>query len=305
MCAQVLTCACFYDFLTRNLTRRVSMHLTNDSKTMSLQQAINKIYFYKGVVPFEAYEMLINHQQEATPYLLQILKKAVLNHDRTGDYYVAHIHAILLLSQFREKQAYPIVIELLNLPIDSIDRLLGDMLTETIPKIVASIYDGNPEPLFALLINPKTEDVVRWVIGSCLTTLIYQKLLDKDRVILTLQEIIASGKMNQDIEFFSTLADLTIDCKLEPLYDSIRAAFKAGMIRGDKMDIHCFEKHLKEPIKQLPREENLNLIADAAKELSEWGNYSDEISHTVKIERNAPCPCGSGHKFKKCCIHRL
>lgn len=22
-----------------------------------------------------------------------------------------------------------------------------------------------------------------------------------------------------------------------------------------------------------------------------------------KIDRNAPCPCGSGKKYKKCCIH--
>lgn len=22
-----------------------------------------------------------------------------------------------------------------------------------------------------------------------------------------------------------------------------------------------------------------------------------------KIQRNEPCPCGSGQKFKKCCIH--
>jgi SWIM/SEC-C metal-binding protein len=24
---------------------------------------------------------------------------------------------------------------------------------------------------------------------------------------------------------------------------------------------------------------------------------------SVKIDRNAPCPCGSGKKYKKCCIH--
>lgn len=24
-----------------------------------------------------------------------------------------------------------------------------------------------------------------------------------------------------------------------------------------------------------------------------------------KIPRNAPCPCGSGHKFKKCCGKKL
>jgi len=27
--------------------------------------------------------------------------------------------------------------------------------------------------------------------------------------------------------------------------------------------------------------------------------------HRVKIGRNAPCPCGSGKKFKKCCIDQM
>ena len=26
---------------------------------------------------------------------------------------------------------------------------------------------------------------------------------------------------------------------------------------------------------------------------------------TVKIQRNDPCPCGSGKKFKKCCINSI
>ena len=25
------------------------------------------------------------------------------------------------------------------------------------------------------------------------------------------------------------------------------------------------------------------------------------VPHTPKVGRNAPCPCGSGQKFKKCC----
>lgn len=108
-----------------------------------------------------------DHQQEATPHLLQELKNAIQRHDLTENYYVAHIHALLLLSQFKEKKAYPLVIELLNLPIDAIDRLTGDMLTETIPNIIVSIYDGNPEPLFALLKNQEANEFVRSIIGVC------------------------------------------------------------------------------------------------------------------------------------------
>lgn len=31
----------------------------------------------------------------------------------------------------------------------------------------------------------------------------------------------------------------------------------------------------------------------------------EQLVRRVKIGRNAPCPCNSGQKFKKCCIQRV
>lgn len=275
------------------------------SEAMSLQKALNEIHFYRGVVPVEAYKVLTNFQQEATPYLIQELKNVIQRHSRTGNYYVAHIHALLLLSQFEEKKAYPLFIELLNLPIGSIDHLLGDLFTETTPKIITSLYDGNPEPLFAILINRNADDILRLVIGSCFSALLYQKLINREMILVRFQELIASGKMNRDSTFFSALANITVECKLEPLYDIIRAAFKIQMIPNDLMDIQFFEKSLSRPIEKIAREEDLHPLSDAVKELSKWYSDSNPIAISAKIERNTSCPCGSGQKFKKCCIHRL
>lgn len=111
--------------------------------------------------------------------------------------------------------------------------------------------------------------------------------------------------MNQDQTFFTILANLTIECQFEPLYDVIRAAFKAGMVNNHGMDIFSFENSLSQPIDQFSRQKNTHPITDAASELASWEGYSGETRIVVKIERNAPCPCGSNQKFKKCCIHRL
>lgn len=274
-----------------------------DEEVMSLQQALNEIHFYRGVIPNTAYEVLIAHQEEVTPLFIQIIKNVIERHERTGDYYVAHIHALLLLSQFREKTAYPVIIELLNLPIDSIDRLIGDMFTETMPKMITSVYDGNPEPLFALLVNHDAHEILRSIIGSCFSALIYQKMIDKELVLSRLQEIVASGKMNEDQAFFTALAQIVVQCKLEPLYDTVRAAFKAGMVLSDHMDVHYFEHSLSGPIEKLTREQYLNPLINAIDELAIL--YADITPLTPKIERNVVCPCGSGQKFKKCCIGHL
>lgn len=278
-------------------------HLPLSVETISLQAALKEIHFYRGVMPLKAYEVLTKHQQEATPLLLQLLENIIPRHDRTGDYYVAHIHALLLLSQFREKKAYPLVMALLNLPIDSIDRLIGDMFTETIPKIVVSIYDGNPAPLFSLLTNQAVNQYVRNIVGVCFSALIYQRMIAKELVVLRLQEIVASGKMNEDQPFFTTLANITLKCKLEPLYDTVRAACRSGMVCTDTMDVHYFDQQLSRPIEEMISEEDLSPLTDATKELVFW--YAHDKPITPKIERNSPCRCGSGLKFKKCCVDYL
>lgn len=279
--------------------------MTQFTNTMSLEKAFKEIYLFRGVIPTKAYEVIADHQEEAIPLLIQTLKDAICKCDHTGDYYVAHIHAILLLSQFREKKAYPVIIDLLNLPIDSIDKLIGDMLTETISKAILSTYDGNPEPLFALLANRDADRFVRYEVARCFSGLLYRKMIDQETVILRIQEIVASGKMNDDQSFYTALESLTLEGKLEPLYDIIRAAFKAGMIYDDHTDLNEFERELLLPIEKLTEIEKLNPLANAANELAKWDNYNSDIPRTVKIERNTPCPCGSGSKFKKCCINML
>ncbi len=277
--------------------------LSPENTSMTLQKAFSEIHFYRGVPPIESYKFLIEHKDEASPHLLQELKNAVQRHGRTGDYYVAHIHSLVLLSQFREKKAYPIIVELLNLPIEAIDRLIGEMITQSLHKVITSVYDGNPEPLFRLLNNHEVDVFIKKVVATSFSGLIHQKLIDKELVIFRLQEIIASGKMNQDPAFFTALSFMTMESKLEPLYDIVRAAFKIDLVSVDMMNAHYFEENLLKSIDESNLNGDLDPINDAVKEIKIL--YLDHAPIVVKIERNALCPCGSGQKFKKCCIRMI
>jgi hypothetical protein len=178
------------------------------------------------------------------------------------------------------------------------------MLSESLPQIIESVYDGNSFPIFAIIENAKYDRCIRSIIGNCLSVLIYHKVLQKEFVTVWLQEIVASGKMNDDQVFFTTLTNLTLDSKLEPLYDIVRSAFKANMIDLNILDLQFFENNLSKPSSNLIHKPYLNPI-DAASELKKWNSYNNTHSIPVKIERNAPCPCGKGIKFKNCCITML
>jgi uncharacterized protein YecA (UPF0149 family) len=60
------------------------------------------------------------------------------------------------------------------------------------------------------------------------------------------------------------------------------------------------------------------LPEDIHQRLEKWASFQGDESEavideddgdlcedgpTVKVGRNDPCPCGSGKKFKKCCLH--
>lgn len=101
-----------------------------------------------------------------------------------------------------------------------------------------------------------------------------------------MQELVATGKMNQDQTFFTMLANVTMEGKLEPLYETVRAAFRLGLVNKDLMGISYFEESLLKPIDQVISKRELMPITSASDELALWGNYSNDKPIPVKIERN-------------------
>jgi hypothetical protein len=73
---------------------------------------------------------------------------------------MAHLFALHLLAQFREKRAYPPIVKILSAPGETPFDLAGDKVTEGLSRIFGSVYDGNPAPLHAL---GKSEEVNEYV----------------------------------------------------------------------------------------------------------------------------------------------
>src|SRR5258707_13173481 len=74
-----------------------------------------------------------------------------------------HMFATYLLAQFRDRRAYPLLTKILSAPGEAADSLYGDTLTDSIKNILASVYDGDPEPLRRLV---EGEEVNEWERGA-------------------------------------------------------------------------------------------------------------------------------------------
>src|SRR5262249_23523175 len=66
-----------------------------------------------------------------------------------------------LLGSWREKSAYRLLAQLLSLPGDELDRVLGGAITETSHCVMAAVFDGEPQPLYDVILNENADEFVR------------------------------------------------------------------------------------------------------------------------------------------------
>ena len=61
----------------------------------------------------------------------------------------------------RDSQACRPILRSLRLPFQDLDDLLGDAVTERMAKIVAGVFDGDTDALFALMIDSSIDGFIR------------------------------------------------------------------------------------------------------------------------------------------------
>lgn len=57
--------------------------------------------------------------------------------------YQLHFYELHLLGQFQEKQSFPLIMELLSLPSETLEQLIGDAVTGSLADILYNTYNGD------------------------------------------------------------------------------------------------------------------------------------------------------------------
>lgn len=245
---------------------------------------------------------------------------------RTPLFFIFH-----LLGEWREKAAYRPLARLLRRPEHELNAILGDAITSTSHRVMAAVCDGDPQPLYEIILDPRAEQFIRSRMCEALAMLVLSGELDRTLVARFLRD--AFMELQPQARYFiwqgwqSAIAMLG----LSELKILVKRAFDRGFIDRDWIGFEDFERDLKWAVKRpdRPRQhhgEIFSLFGDTVEELSGWYGFSDDYSaarerHLQEAEaelagsepyrnpfkgvgRNDPCPCGSGKKFKKCCLGR-
>ncbi|WP_300441418.1 DUF1186 domain-containing protein [Christiangramia sp.] len=245
------------------------------------------------------------------------------------------IHALLLLAHFKKKDSLSAILQLLKQDRNFIDFWFGDIITDIME--VSLYYCGKDQilRLFEFLKLPNIDAGGKCIVGESLVKIInktdgrrtdfineYRQVLNlyignaenenfadtdaigfivSDLMDLGYDELLPEIKQLFDLELVDTsicgpLTEVETEIMGDPVEKSIR--FIEKDIFAQYEELHSYEKEIND------LEFNEDLASEIYNEWSVSPFDNDPIVNSKKPGRNDPCPCGSGKKYKKCCMNR-
>jgi len=221
-----------------------------------------------------------------------------------------HIYAMYLLAQFRERCAYPLIVDFFSIPGDITVDSTGDVVTEDLHRILASVSHGDTSLIKALAENDDANEYVRGAALDALLTQLVCGEATRQEVMAYYASLFRGGLTRKPSLAWASLVSCSTDLYLEELMGDIRQAFEEGLVdemfidRGYVMEV--FARGKERALRELYEDSKRRFIEDVIKDIEWWACFNRPVegqaaSGKQKVGRNDPCPCGSGKKYKKCC----
>ena len=111
---------------------------------MQIDDILSQFDHSIGRFPRTAVREAVARREDLTPALLGVLEDAARDpRPFASEDRMVHIFAMYLLAQFRETRAYPLLVKIFSAPAESIHDLAGDVVTEGLGSILASVSGGD------------------------------------------------------------------------------------------------------------------------------------------------------------------
>jgi hypothetical protein len=287
---------------------------------MEVQPILSRLGRNDGHFPKHAVREAIAHSDEIIPSLLEILETVARDPESfTRDpKRMIHIYAMYLLGQFRETRAYPLLVQVFSSPGETPMDLAGDVVTEDLGRILASVSDGDMSGMISLVENEQANEYVRSAALKGLVTLVACGKRSRDEVVAYFRGLFRTLDRTPSVAW-SSLACRCADLYPEEVKDDLRMAFEGDLIESFYIGWESIEDALTAGREAAMNKlkERYRLIDDVEKEIGWWACFEENNrkwglpklhfrppqvpNAQVKVGRNELCPCGSGKKFKRCC----
>lgn len=285
------------------------------------QKAIEAIIYRSDKFPEKSFQVISENKEFAIPYLVDAIKKAILEKDDLDEDYQLHFYALHLLGQFQEKQSFPLIMELVSLPSDTLDQLIGDAVTSSLPDILYNTYNGDLESLKKAIKDSDIDEYARGAMLKVMGQLYLDGAIEKKEWQDFIRQIVYGDQIGDYI--YTELAYVICECHCVDMLQEIRQLYMDYRIEESvigsyaecvDMMFEYREKLCKTPINAADMLRGWAMFADSTQKkmddkhlekMLEKIEKEQIVQNTKKkIGRNDPCPCGSGKKYKKCCMNK-
>jgi len=254
--------------------------------------------------------------------------------DDEDQWWSFHFHALWVLVELEAVETFPTLLKLLQQDAEFCEYWWSDYSTEDLWEIYYHLANNKLEELKEILLAPG-EWVFR-IVPSAMAEQIFLHHPERQREILDWYHSILDTFLEMEDEnealdpevICSIVSDL-ISMRADEFLPKISVLHERELIyEGYVGDMKSIETYIKKTAYRRSKRDIKKSIYDRYGDAMGWHGYqmkynkevyekeqnrrfsspsistSEPIRNSEKVGRNAPCPCGSGKKYKKCCLKK-
>ncbi len=309
--------------------------------SMTIDAILDAFATAEGNLPRTALRQAVLQWQEVGPVLLDLLNRAATPEDVSERDESILFFGIFVMAQIREERAFAPLCAICTQG-ERIGALLGDGVTENLACILARTYDGDAAPLRAVIEAVTADEFTRDAALRSVAWLTAAGRLDRSATATYLRDLYMNLQPQATSYVWVGWQEAIALLGLRELAPLVETVFKRRWIDRSVMSFRHFEEDLREAeqaaVATAPfasRMPNMDRHDDPVALLSTWESFRPRDGRKARpaapsivatgsapavrayrggggvtavvnplrgVGRNDPCPCGSGKKFKKCCL---
>jgi tetratricopeptide (TPR) repeat protein len=299
---------------------------------------IDKLYRYDAQIPQDVLQEILELPRAS---LISDLEKVLDDTvDRYGHFSQTDLqvegncffalHAFFLLAELRAEESLPKVLSILAYDDDFVDFWFGDYLTEDMWIYFYRIGFSRFDEMKNFLFNPGVNSFAKCCIISAMVQTVLHNPKKKEEITeiyvaifdYYLNELTGDAENDINSDFIGALIDGAINGKFKGLLPQIKELYDKGYV-ADIFSVKDYKRVLYQMNKDYDYTRDVMDIYTIYQCVTgTWNkddkqadkyNSDDYVNYdyapiqpatSIKIGRNDPCPCGSGKKYKKCCLDK-
>jgi uncharacterized protein len=261
--------------------------------------------------PLDALMILRQKWSFARGPLLNALKAFASGEDRGPENAGKIFFGLHLMAEKREAEAWAPLLAV-AMEGEVFYDMIGDAAWETLPAILLSLYSGDLEGLKKLIEAPRADQWSRVAALECFSALAAtgEIPLEEAKAFLAHCFETLQPRENHPVWYgWQGCVALLGLSELEPL---AARAFRQGLVDRNALSFEDFQADLRASraaasLADVFAERGIRPIDDALDALAVFDEEDEAPAEPAEnrfknVGRNDPCPCGSGKKYKKCCL---